>query len=126
MHLFICFFVTDFVCKMGACPRLGIEPFIPSNVQRMDILPNKGFPSSINVDFKRGCFTGDHSFKHGCFPISIQLRLGEFSLAQWLWYWLFVQASLVKILSKSYISAMHLFICFFVRKNANEYFYEGS
>ena len=43
-----------------------------------------------------------------------QLRWGEFSLAQWLWYWLFVQASLVQILSEPYLSAMHLFICFFV------------
>ena len=38
----------------------------------------------------------------------------EFSLAKWLWYWLFVQASLVQILSRSYISAVCLFICFFV------------
>ena len=29
-----------------------------------------------------------------------------------LWYWLFVQASLVRMMSRSYISAMHLFICF--------------
>ena len=36
------------------------------------------------------------------------------SLAQWLWYWLFVEASLVQTLSRSYISAMHLFICSFV------------
>ena len=38
----------------------------------------------------------------------------EFSLAQWLWYRLFVQAYLVQTLSRCYISAMHLFICFFV------------
>ena len=38
----------------------------------------------------------------------------EFSLAQWLWYWLFNQAALVQILSKPYISAMHLFISFFI------------
>ena len=25
--------------------------------------------------------------------IILQLRWGEFSLAQWLWYWLFIQAS---------------------------------
>ena len=37
-----------------------------------------------------------------------QLRWGEFSLAQWLWYWLFNQAALVQILSEPYISAMHL------------------
>ena len=52
-----------------------------------------------------------------------QLGWGEFSLAQWLWYWLFVQASLVQILSRSCISAMHLFICVFVmdfvRKTCN-------
>ena len=29
MHLFICFFVTDFVRKMGARPGLAIEPLIP-------------------------------------------------------------------------------------------------
>ena len=33
----------------------------------------------------------------------------EFSLAQWLWYWLIVQVRF-----RSYISAMHLFICFLV------------
>ena len=43
-----------------------------------------------------------------------QLRWGEFSLAQWLWYWLFNQAALVQILSRSYVSAMHLFIYFFI------------
>ena len=45
---------------------------------------------------------------------------GEFSLAQWLWYWLFNQAALVQILSEPYISAMHLsissFVTDFVRK----------
>ena len=35
-------------------------------------------------------------------------------LAQWLWYWLFNQATLVKIRPRPYISAMHLFISFFV------------
>ena len=43
-----------------------------------------------------------------------QLRWGEFSLAQWLWYWLFNQAALVQILSEPYISTMQLFISFFV------------
>ena len=43
-----------------------------------------------------------------------QLCWGEFSLAHWLWYWLFDQAFLVQILSRSYISVMHLLICFFV------------
>ena len=43
------------------------------------------------------------------------------SLAQWLWYWLINRAALVRIPPGSYISAMHLFISFFVtdfvRKN---------
>ena len=43
-----------------------------------------------------------------------QLRYGEFSLAQWLWYWLINRAVLVRIPPGSYISAMHLFISFFV------------
>ena len=38
MHLFICFFVTDFVRKMGARPELAKEPLIPFNVQKMDFL----------------------------------------------------------------------------------------
>ena len=45
-----------------------------------------------------------------------QLRSGEFSLAQWLWYWLINRAALVRVPPGSYISAMHLFISFFVRK----------
>ena len=39
---------------------------------------------------------------------------GEFSWAQWLWYWLFNQVALIQILSEPYISAMHLFISFCV------------
>ena len=35
-------------------------------------------------------------------------------LAQWLWYWLINQATLVRISPGSYISAMHLLISFFV------------
>ena len=34
MHLFIGFFVTDFVPKMGACQGLAKEPLIPFNVQK--------------------------------------------------------------------------------------------
>ena len=71
MHLFISFFVTDFVHKMGARPGLAIEPLIPLIVQKWTSCLI-GFPSSINDDFKRGCVTDDHSFKHGCFPIYIQ------------------------------------------------------
>ena len=36
------------------------------------------------------------------------------TLAQWLWNWLFIRASLVRIWPGHYISAMHLFISFFV------------
>ena len=43
MHLFIFFFVKDFVCKMGARPGLAIEQLIPFNVQKMIFLPNKAF-----------------------------------------------------------------------------------
>ena len=69
-HAFIIsFFVTNFVRKMGARRGLAIEPLILFNVQKMDFLPNKAFPSSINDDFKRGGVTGDYSFKHGCLPI---------------------------------------------------------
>ena len=40
---------------------------------------------------------------------------GEFSLAKWLWYWLCVQDSEVRIpTGPPYIFAMHLFVCFFV------------
>ena len=63
MHLFICFFVANFVHKIGALPGLAKEPLIPLNVQKI------GFLSSINDDFKRGHVTGDHSFKHGYFQI---------------------------------------------------------
>ena len=42
-----------------------------------------------------------------------QMSWGEFSLAQWFLYWLSVQGSLVQILSRPYIFAMHFFICFF-------------
>ena len=41
MHLLICFFVTDFVRKMGAHPGLAKGPLIPFNVQKMDFLPNR-------------------------------------------------------------------------------------
>ena len=39
-----------------------------------------------------------------------QLRLGEFSLAQRLWYWPFVWESVFWIMPGLFISAMHLFI----------------
>ena len=45
---------------------------------------------------------------------ALQLRQGEFSLAQWLWYWFINQAALVRVPPGSYISAMHLLISFFV------------
>ena len=128
MHLFICFFVTDFVRKIGAHPGLAKEPLIPFNVQKMDFLLI-GFLSSINDDFKRGCVTGDF-LQAWLLPNLNTIPnnfVGEVSLAPWLWYLLFfVQASLVQILSESYISAMHLFICFFVtdfvRKNLHRPF----
>ena len=68
MHLFICFFVTDFVREMGAPPGLANEPLIPFHVKKWTFCL-MGFPSSIHDDCKRGGVTGGHSFKHGCFPI---------------------------------------------------------
>ena len=68
MHLFICFFVMEFVRKMGARPGLAIESFIPFNVQKWTFCLIR-LLSSINDDFKRGCVTRDHSFMHGRFPI---------------------------------------------------------
>ena len=41
MHLFISFFVTNFVCKMWARPGLAKESLIPFIVQKMDFLPNR-------------------------------------------------------------------------------------
>ena len=121
MHLFNCYFFMDFVCKMGARPGLAKEPLIPFNIQKMDFLPNRP-SSSINEDFKRMCVqeTTPLSMAASWFEYSTyQLRSGEFSLAQWLWYWLFVQASLVQVLSRSYISAIYLFfVTDFVHKSA--------
>ena len=71
MHFFICFFVTDFVRKMEAPSGLAKVPLIPFYVQKWTFCLI-GFPPSINDDFKKGCVLGDHSFKHGCFPIEIQ------------------------------------------------------
>ena len=70
----------------------------------------------------------DHSDNNDCLVAMAtrrqKLRWGKFSLAQWLWYWLFNRAVLVQILSEPYISAMHLFISFFVtsfdRKNLHK------
>ena len=69
MHLFICFFVMDVFRKMGGAK----EPLILCSVQKWTFCLT-GFTSSINDDFKMGDpgVTGDHSFKHGCFPIYIQ------------------------------------------------------
>ena len=111
MHLFISFFVPGFVR-----PELANESLIPFIVQKWTFCLI-GFPSSINDDFKRGCVTDDHSFKHGCFPILIQYlttALKRIPLTQWLWCWLINQAALVRIRPGSYMSAMHLFISFFV------------
>ena len=42
------------------------------------------------------------------------MRLREFSSSQWLWYWLLAHEITGSILPGPYISAVHLFICFFV------------
>ena len=41
MHLFISFFVTDFVRKLWARPGLAKESLIPFIVQKMDFVPNR-------------------------------------------------------------------------------------
>ena len=63
MHLLIRFLLRT----LGARPGLAKEPLIPFNVQKMDFLPNRF--SVINDDYNRGCVTGNHSFKYGCFPV---------------------------------------------------------
>ena len=62
-----------------AASRFKYRPWIGQRVINPIYRPKKKrtfclirFPSSINDDFKRGCVTDDHSFKHGCFPIYIQ------------------------------------------------------
>ena len=72
--------------------------------------------------------TGDQSFKHGCFPIYIQYLtavLERILFSSVIMVLAFdargCMRSLVRILPRPYISAMHLFIYFFitdfVRKN---------
>ena len=41
IYSFVSFFLTDFVCKMGACLGLAKEPLIPFNVQKMDFLRSR-------------------------------------------------------------------------------------
>ena len=82
MHLFICFFVMDFFRKMGAHLGFGIGPLIPFSAQKLTSCQIRLLTiNKINDDFKRGCVTGDHSFKNGCFQIEIQYlttALGRF------------------------------------------------
>ena len=70
-------FINFFLCYEPLFVRWGLVRDWPKS--RKSHLSSKiwtfcltGFPSSINDDFKRGCVTDDHSFKHGCFPIQIQ------------------------------------------------------
>ena len=46
MHLFACFFITNFVRNTGASPGLANEPLIPFKKQKSGL--------SINYDFKWG------------------------------------------------------------------------
>ena len=65
----------------------------------------------------------DHSSKHGCFPIEIQyLRT---VLGRILFSSVINQEAPVQILSRSYISAMHLLICFFVTDFVGKKTYKG-
>ena len=45
---------------------------------------------------------------------------GEFSLAQWLLYWLFVWATQFRISPGPYVSVMHLFICYFIKDHVHQ------
>ena len=119
MHLFICFFVTDFVRKMGACPGLAKKPLIPFKVQKWTFCLI-AFPSSINDDCTRGCYgrpllqawllldLNSIPNKILISPVVLVLAYGE----RGLWF---------ESCPDPYISAMHLFIGFFVthfvRKN---------
>ena len=40
-HAFICFFVTNFVRKLGAGPGLAKEPLILFNVKKRDFMSNR-------------------------------------------------------------------------------------
>ena len=58
---------------------------------------------------------GDRSFQHGCFPIQIKYlttALGRILSGDGIDFW--CMRSLVRILSGPYVSAIHLFVCFFV------------
>ena len=109
----------NFVRKMGARPGLAIDPLIPFNVQKMDFLPNTAFHHQKMMTLRGGVLqeTTPSSMAASQFKYNtLQLCWREFSVAQWLWYWLFNQAALIQTLSRSYISAVHLFISYFVRK----------
>ena len=63
--------------------------------------------SSRNLDIRAWLLPDLNTLRNNC------VRKNSFLLF-WLWYWVFVQTSLVQIPSKSYISAMHLLIGFYV------------
>ena len=54
IYQFICFFVTNFVRKVGASSGLAKEPLMPLKVKKWTFCLS-GFLSSITDDFKRGC-----------------------------------------------------------------------
>ena len=113
MHLFIYFFVTNFVRKIGTRPGFAVEPLTLFIVKKWTFCLIRLF---VIDDFKRGVLreTTPSSMAASRFKYNTLQLVGEFSLVQWLWYWLFNQVALVQILSEPYISAMHLFIYFFV------------
>ena len=67
-HAFVYFFVTDFVCKMGACPELAIEPLIPFNVKNKMCLGNTNAPK--------------RPFFQKC-NLDIDLDLNDMTLTSW-------------------------------------------
>ena len=100
--LFICFFVTNFVHKMGSLLGQAFERLMPFNVQnwtscliRLSVI-NKCWLCLREVELWE---TTPSSMAASRFKYNTwQQRWREFCLAQLLWYWLFVQASLVQIL----------------------------
>ena len=117
MHLFIYFFVKDFVHKTGARPGLAIEPIIPSVVQKWTFCLTR--LSVINKWWLRRGVLREITPQAWLLPDLNTIPDNYVrENSHWLsgygigfWY----TRSLVWILPGPYFSAMHLFICFFVR-----------
>ena len=78
MHLLICFFVTELVHKMGACPGFAKKPSIPFNVQKMNY--SRSIRARARTLLKFNCQTvkiNPHTYqvlkiKHACRDTELQ------------------------------------------------------